>query len=233
MPNALGAIGAPWWTGRPVWIIGGGASARGLPLDDLKDSGGTVVAINDSALALPWAHALVSVDRHWMGRRQNFLRSFAGEVILGVTGVEADDYPADMPGTLVRVSQRGEPLSMAPTLIKSAGHSGHAGINVALLKRAHLIFLVGFDMKLADDGADHWHGGYAWSGAMNHGHYPRRAKEMDKLAVAMQKIGARAFNLNPESAITAFPFLTFGEALALCSTSPSSSSPADGTPAIG
>lgn len=193
-----GRIGPPYWDSDPVYIIGGGPSAAKVDLQALR--GRTVVACNDSALALPWATAVVSVDRKWINRRASFLRSFEGAAYL--VRYWHLQYPT-LPRACWLEGGRGGPgLSEEVHRINHAGNTGQGALNVALLKRAREVVLIGFDM----DQAGHWHPPYPWESSEDARYYRKWASSFDHCRKQLDAAGCAVFNANPNSKITAFPF---------------------------
>lgn len=205
--EVLEPVGPPWWDDRPVYIIGGGPSAKDLDLERLRGRA-RVLAINDCALALPWADAVASLDRLWMVRRRAFLAAFGGERWLGVhRGVDA--YEAPIPGCrYVELRSRIGSWSTDPAWVCHGGNSGFFGTNLAGLKRAGRIRLVGFDM----DGG-HWHGGYPWNPGGDQRYYSGWAARFLEAAPAIARAGTSVWNCNPDSKIDAFPRCSFQEAI--------------------
>lgn len=211
---AAGPVAPQDWSDRPVWIIGGGPSAKGQPLELLAER--RTLAINDSAVRLPFtATALWSIDHNWIAHRSRdgFLAGFKGERWLGLHA-DYDSYPEAIEGVRYVKLRRGlkaRGLSRDPEWCHSHGNSGESGINFATLRGARDIFLVGFDMT--DARGSHWHGQYAWRPIGNHKHYRGWVEYMDQIAADAASAGIRLFNLSPFSAIKCLPSLTFQEAL--------------------
>jgi hypothetical protein len=208
--DAVEPVGPRDWGDAPVWIIGGGPSANAFPLDALRDR--RTLAINDSAIKLPFtATALWTLDHNWMSKRADFVRGFSGERWHGVW--EAQNYAEPSPGVhYVRLMRgpRAVGLSTNPAVIHAHGNSGMSGINLATLRGAKVIYLVGFDMT--DRHGTHWHGGYEWRPVGNHKHYVGWVEACPQIKWSADQMGVKIFNLNPDSKIRAFPFLTFDEA---------------------
>jgi hypothetical protein len=108
-------------------------------------------------------------------------------------------YP-ELPNARWVRAKRGNHLSTEPGRIGVGGHTGFVAINLALLKRAKRIVLIGFDMR-----GPHWHGGYEWSAGNDGRYYRKWAASMADLALDAGKFGAEIVNASAESTIEAFP----------------------------
>ena len=181
---------SPWWSS--VFIVAGGPSAHSVNWQCLW--GRTVLAVNDAALLVPSATAVFSLDNQWIIRRRAFLESFAGEKYLAVP---LDTFPACGGITGARYLQwaYSPGLSTDPTRINTGGNSGYAAINFAYLKRARVIYLAGYDMNTNEDKFAQW--------------IPRFRTMLTQL----NRDGVEVWNLNPRSAVDAFPWMSLDESL--------------------
>jgi hypothetical protein len=89
-------------------------------------------------------------------------------------------------------------------------NSGAAAINLATHLGVKQIRLLGFDMKSTEHDVSHWHG--------NHGNkrqppYARHLKGFPQIATDAEEMGVEILNVNPDSAIEAFPKVTLEELL--------------------
>ena len=90
--------------------------------------------------------------------------------------------------------------------------SGFAALNVAVLKGAKRIVLLGYDYRVSRD-RHHYHDGYAqWFDP--HNHWAGWAKQFDHIAARLDVLDVRVMNASPDSAITTFPRCTIEEGLA-------------------
>lgn len=92
------------------------------------------------------------------------------------------------------------------------GNSGFQALNLAVQFGAKKVILVGFDMRI--DRGVHWHGRHP--GHLNN---PREAnfvkwrEAFNESAPTLADMGVTVINASPVSALTAFPILSFEEAL--------------------
>ena len=203
--RSFGRVCEPTWENRTVYLIGGGPSLKGFDLERLR--GCTTVAVNDSALHAPWtATALFSLDRKWMSERRETIQAFSGEVYLAV----ADDFSFDEAtsnATYLLRQRNSVGLSTDPGVIHmGGGNSGFGAFNLAFLKRARKIVLLGYDYRNAHY---HWFKDYPWSrpGSSTHSAlYGNWAKQFSYCAGQLR--GVTVLNASATSAITAFPKIT-------------------------
>jgi hypothetical protein len=112
----------------------------------------------------------------------------------------------------VRVLDFHEMLTEEAGTIGHGGNSGFQAINLAVQFGAKKIILVGFDMNLGQ--GMHWHGKHPSKlnnpNVKNVAHWRRR---LDAVAPQIAAVGVQVLNASPVSALTAYPKMTFEEAL--------------------
>ncbi|MCJ7828599.1 MAG: hypothetical protein MUP81_02530 [Dehalococcoidia bacterium] len=203
------------WAGQPCFIIGGGPSLMGFDFERLRGRG-RVIAINKAYLYMPFADVVFFMDHasfYMYLKRKQF----------GADALKAWD---DFKGLRIFLNLRGRDVPDAysirsigrvglPTSLKNGlyhgNNSGFGAIGVAICAGADPIYLLGYDLK-HQGGVTHFHGGYG-----------RRQPEvvmisykkgLTELAHLVAKRGwPKIINLNPASALTAFPFGTIDEVL--------------------
>lgn len=194
------------WRGATVFVIGGGPSAAGVDLEQLRGRG-LVVAINDAAKRLPWADVLFTADMSYVLRRIDLLSKFRGTKILAAP--EGYSLPAGL-GRIERVRRMAAGATSDDPMATVTGNSGFSALMLAVARGAARVVLVGFDMT----GPGHWFGEYEWRCRLGVEQYPDWVAQMDAVA---DWIGARdcdVVNVNPESAIRCFRFAELAEVLA-------------------
>jgi len=193
-------IAAPYWSDKPVILVGGGPSLRGFDFNRLLEFDAWLVGVNESIFCLPRCDAGVSVDRVFVEQRFDRLREkIAGgmELIIG-TGSKVSQ-PID--ATIVTRVLTNK-LSDDPSKVVTCGTSGYGALNVAYLKRAKHVLLLGYDYSA--DGSHH-HADYPW-------HKPPKradcwgfwAKFYDSTVPQLQAAGVDVFNASPKSMIKVF-----------------------------
>ena len=110
-------------------------------------------------------------------------------------------------------------ISTRPHRVSWNKNSGGAAINFAYHLGVKRIFLVGFDMKRAEDGiAEHWHSVYRKlesSRPLQHLPYKKHLPSFTPIANDARRHGLEIINVGRESAITVFKRVTLEEALKL------------------
>lgn len=206
-PPKYGRVGPPWWDDRPVFLIGGGPSLKGRDLSRLRERG-WVVGVNRAADFCP-VDATFTLDMKFAREYSNRLEEWAKshEVYLCVpSGHSARVVRGAI--YLDRIHVRG--VSTDPGLIAQGLHSGYGALNLALLKRAKRIVLLGYDLA----GSGHWHDGYSWDKEITAARYhPRWADRFLDVARHLPRAypGVEIVNANPRSRVKCFPFTTYKE----------------------
>lgn len=185
------------WEGLPAVVIASGPS---LTVEDVEHCRGKakVVVVNDNYKLAPWADVLYAADRAWWAHHLPSME-FAGErwtsARFAVDAYGIVKVPVESSG------RRG--FSFKPASIHGGGgNSGFQALNVALLRGANPICLLGFDMQ-ATDGKKHWFGCHP--GALNrYQHFARWVKEINYAAAGAAKAGIRIVNCSRSTAITAY-----------------------------
>jgi len=214
------------WTEGDVWIIGGGPSVAkqfGVPdtvvrkvvkgssplstyspyMTLLHDK--HVIGINVAYMLGDWVDMVFFGDGGFFLKYQEEIAAFPGLKVScspKTSGVDWVKYVARNPG-----HPRG--ISDNPKMVSWNGNSGAAAISVAANAGAHRIILLGFDMKLGNHSAQHWHDAYG-RGAITE---ERRRKKMPfhkhlrgfpAIAEDARRRKIEILNANPDSAITCF-----------------------------
>lgn len=191
----------PDWTGRPCLIVAAGESASRLDLAKARGRA-FVLAVNRSFELVPWADALYACDfRFW--NQYPSAATFAGlKITQDVRVVER--WP-----DVRRVRLVDAPVSFAPGAVASGGNGGFQALSLAAQFGANPVMLAGYDMRGA-----HWHGVHPKP--LNN---PREDNFADwieryqEAAPLLAAAGVRVINLNTESALTCFPFMSLVETL--------------------
>lgn len=191
-PTAL----LPQWQGQDVFILGGGPSLKAFDVSRL--AGKCVVGCND---AYQFGPRIVSIlcfgDTKWFRCHQLSLRRWPNPIVTN------QPMLAEEEGLIVF---RREDYGFHVDALGWNGNTGAMAINLALILGAARIFLLGFDMKLGEDGQSNWHPN-PLSTPTNEVHYARYKENFarclgDWIARWSQ---VQIINLNPESALSCFP----------------------------
>jgi hypothetical protein len=210
--ESFARIGPPWWSDRPVAIVGNGPSLRGFDFERLR--GFHVLAVKGSMFNVPWAAAGFGLDIpryvEWCGmlKRVPFVVYWATPNIsfLG-SGPHANQ---------VRFLRRIDApfmLSDDPHTVYSGGSSGYGALNVAWLKRAKRIALLGFEYNADAAGHADTRAFIDKSRVQDPGRWKQWAQNFGCIKRQLELAGVKVINAAPDSRITAFPKMTIEDAL--------------------
>jgi len=205
-----GCVGPPWWGDKTVFLVGGGPSLAGFDLKRLCGLG-HLCGVNESMPHLPVA-AGVSIDLRFVKERWRDLTAFAGTTQLYLS--MGSEWWREVPPVAGAINLRNEPqpgLSIDPAVLRRGHTSGYAALNLAVLKRAKRIVLLGYDYGLID-GRHHYHDAYTWR-AVTASNWATWARDFVDAAAACRSLGVDVVNASPHSAIECFPKMSIEDAL--------------------
>jgi hypothetical protein len=201
MSDDFSRIGPPWWDGKPVAIVGNGPSLKGFDYERLR--GFHVLAVKGQMFNIPWADAGFGLDIpryiEWCG----MLNTVRYPVYWATPKMKLLGPGPHAP--CIRFLRRIDlsELSDDPAAICSGGTSGFGALNVAWLKRARRIVLLGFeyngDCGHADTRA------YINSREQNGPRWHQWANNFGMARRRLEVAGVKIINAAPKSRITAFP----------------------------
>jgi len=212
----FGEVVGPWWNDKPVIIVAGGPSLINFDFQRLR--GAHVLAVKGSIFDIPWADAGFGLD--WP-RFEEWKDKLAGLSMRIYWGIEESRLPqcpvADNLTYLLRkVADDNDELSSNPGEIYVGGTSGFGALQIALMKRATKIILLGYD----------YNGDYRPGGQFRHNqaHYERKRRQdkatwqvwasyFNNVEWKIRTRGVELINACPSSAITAFRKVTIQDGL--------------------
>lgn len=199
----------PDWSGETVVIVASGPSASGVDLGKGRGRA-KYLAVKDGWRLCPWADALYACDHHWWAHYHG-IPEFKG-VRLAYDKLTIDKW-GGLKVTIARV--------VPHLLFKKIGHvgwGGHSGfhaLNLAMQFGAKRIILVGFDLRT--DKGKHFFGEHPYDKTRPiAANVDKWRKILDDQAPVIRERGVEVFNCSPVSKLTAFPKMTFEEALDAC-----------------
>lgn len=205
------------WSDRPVYVVGGGPSLA-PHVDALKwRHEFYVLGVNRAAELLGPTNvdATFSLDRMFIDRYHDRLYEWANpedpyhEVYLAVAA-GWDESHALVPGATYLERRAMAGLSEDPAAVANGLNSGYGALNLATLKGAREIYLLGFDFnEPAPTEPTHWHDGYDWGNRSAVKYWSRWAARFDAAAADCERLGVKVWNANPTSLVRAFPFVTY------------------------
>jgi hypothetical protein len=207
-------VGPPWWSDIPVFIVGGGASLSGFPFERLRGLG-HVLGVNRAMFDAP-CNAGVSIDHLFVDHCRDLLAAFAAERELYLAvGKDAPDVFGVAGARYLLAVKSG--LSRDHGTLATGGTSGYAALNLAALKGARRVVLLGFDYGLTR-GRHHYHDAYSWHHPANDQSWQFWAKRFDTMADELLRMGVVVINASPQSAIGCFRKMSIEDALAYAGT---------------
>lgn len=206
-----GAVGhPPWWpdwNGESCVIIGAGPSVTAAQIEAAAGRA-RVLVINESWRFCPWADVLYGADARWWIERRGAL-GFIGLKISASPKVrlQFDDIE------LITVDlDRNEILTGKLGVVGFGANSGFQALNLAVQFGSKRIILLGFDMRVGEEGEVHWHGLHAWKNPkVEDLAYWREV--LDGQAQRLRDLGVEVINATPNSALTAYPRISIENAL--------------------
>jgi len=176
-------------------------------------NGFRVVAVNDAYRLMPWADILYACDADWWKVHDGAPGLTHGERWTTHEGRTPDEvnYKGDLPaewGIRLVKGREADTFSTDPTVIHYGGNSGFQAINLAILKGATRIVLVGFDMRRVD-GQAHFFGDHP-NGLCNTANYEKFAK---RIAAAAPSCPVPVVNATPGSGLKCWPMVDLDDYL--------------------
>lgn len=192
------------WENRTVILVGGGTSLEHFDFSRIQGKG-VIVGINDSAFREEVsADVCHSLDVTWASRRKKEYKAFAdagGEVVLAVpTNFEWDLHGRE--GITYVVRERHSALIDNGKALCGI-NSGYSAINLAFVRKAARVFLLGFDMHPGEL-KTHWHGGYPWHSRRNHKFYGRWCQAYGQASEQLARAGIKVYNVGLTSQLSCF-----------------------------
>jgi len=191
------------WEGDTVACIASGPSLTQADVDYVRGKA-RVIVINASYVLAPWADVLYCADAkpfrwYWKKGPQGFadmpMRDFKGQIYCLTPGTELDKRVV----LLRRGVQTG--LSANPSVLNTGNNSGFQSINLAVLKGAKRIVLLGFDMQQGLKKEEHWHPDHPNKSRSN---YPALRGHFQSLVDPLKALGVQVVNCTRRSALKTF-----------------------------
>ena len=196
------------WKGLPAFVVGGGPSLKNFDWSRLR--GEPVIGINrayeycDPAVIFSMDsrfYANILVGRYGPLARDKFQTYRSGIKVWldnNATPYREDVFIAKCPG------RDAWPTRVADGLGGGA-NSGYGALNLAYVLGADPIYLLGFDMHGGPDGRQQWfHTGHP--DVRDENVYVQFREAFERIAPRLAVENRTVINLNPDSALTCFPF---------------------------
>jgi hypothetical protein len=194
---------------KPVYLVGGGTSLASFDFSKICGKG-IIVGLNNSAFNTE-SDCLVTLDQHFVRMRRDQIAEYARKKETILVMPLAENQHKHIPEATYIERIRGDRLSGQPHQIAGV-HTGFAAMNLAYLKKAKKIYMLGYDMHIGKN-ATHWHGGYPWHSAVNHKYFDRFARGFEEAALQFEEAGTEVINVigDNDSLIQTFPKIHLNE----------------------
>jgi hypothetical protein len=178
-------------------------------VDAVRGRGFVAVVNNVSFLMAPWADLLYSCDSAWWNHYAEELVGFKGE------RVSIDPKAHGRHG--VRTLRKEDGDGLGRRAIRTGCNSGYQLINLAYLRGAKTIVLLGYDMQFSegDTGRHHFHADHPKPlGNFARGMPKLCASKFPALAKDLSEDGVRVVNCTRQTALSCFERAPLSEVLA-------------------
>ena len=154
-----------------------------------------------------------SMDYNFIRNNYDRLQKFVedGGTLYLVLGSRWMEVLQTIPGATYLYSSHDEGLSLYTDTVRHGCTSGYCALNIAVLKHARRIVLLGFDYGVSGN-KHHYHDEYWWHRPMDQ-NWPAWAKRFSAAAITCQALNVDVVNASPDSAITAFKTMELQEAV--------------------
>lgn len=209
--DGYSSIGVPWWDDKPVAIVGNGPSLKGFDYERLR--GMHVLAVKGAIFNIPWADLGFGLDIPRYLEWQGMLNTVRAMPVYWATPKIKFLGPGPHP-PCVRFLRRIDlsDLSDDPTAICSGGSSGFGAFNVAWLKRARRIVLLGFEYN-ADQAGHADTRAYIMGRTQDEDRWKQWAKNFNRIKRRTDQAGVTVINAALSSRISCFPKMDIDSAL--------------------
>lgn len=209
-------VEGPWWSEKPVAIVGNGPSLIGFDYTRLRDVF-HVLAVKGAMFNMPWADAGFGLDipryREWCG-----ILGTVTYPVYWATPTFDNKVMGEEHAPNVRFLRRIDinDVSDDPSAICAGGTSGYGAVNLAWLKKSRRMLLLGFDYSATAPQRGPWADGRAYVGdrPADESRWLVWAKNFTMMKRRIDVLGgAKIINASPQSQITAFPRMEIDAAL--------------------
>lgn len=191
------------------FCIASGPSLCAEDVDAVRGRG-TVIAVNNAVQLAPWADVLYACDQRWWLAYRDLWSEFGGE------RVSCQPENAAF-GARIVAKENGDGLGLQG--VRTGGNSGHQALNLAYLRGATTVILLGYDMQHGADGRAHCHPDHP-AGMSN---FPESVHGMciasfGRIARDLRAQGMRVINCTRSTALHCFERMPIADALAQIET---------------
>lgn len=173
-------------------VVATGPSLKQEQIDYAQGKVDLSIAVNDAYKLMPWADVLYSSDWNWWEYHK--AEDFCGEKLCPIETI----YATKVEGSFG--------AGFSPTHIHYGLNSGFAAINLALLRGATQVYLLGFDMGIAEGQERHFFGPHP-EHLEKDSNYVRFREKMDEGARTLSRFGKdiKVINCTDGGVLESFP----------------------------
>ena len=226
------------WEDGECWILGGGPSlpiqfdvpeeiiqdvrSKKLPLSAYSPYMSAihdkhVIGVNMAFKIGDWIDMVFFGDKRWFFNNRKDLAKFPGLKVTCHPHFRNANHRLEHIKFLARDGNHSKGISSHPSRVSWNLNSGAAAISVAVNMGANRIILVGFDMKLGEDGKQHWHAEYGTAKRTNPENkklpFHRHLLGFPAIAKDARRRNIKIINACPDSAIECFQKIPVKELL--------------------
>lgn len=204
-------IGWPYWESKPTVIVGNGTSIKGFDLEKLRVKF-HVLAVKGAMFNIGFADAGFGLDTPRYLEWRGMFHTVNYPVYWAVPELKfIGDGPHSPCIRFVRRIDLSD-ISDDPTAIMSGGSSGFGALNLAYLKRASRIVLLGYDYD-GDVNGNADNRAYISARPQEESRWRSWSKNFDKVKRRFETAGVRIINASPQSRIPTFEKMDIESAL--------------------
>lgn len=187
---------------KTYWCVASGPSLRFQDLDFLRHR--RVIAVNRAHERIPdpyEGHIWFSDWRFWAHYEERLMKRVERWKLHTIT-----DPLRRLFGPRVSVWRNSGLTGLArePGNVRTGNNSGHAAINLAYHLGARYIVLLGYDMRIAEDGAAHFHEEHPWGNMRARTLEKKMIPYFKSIADDLSSEGVTVINCTPDSALPYF-----------------------------
>lgn len=177
--------------------IAGGPSLTPDDVAYCKDKGAAIYAVKEVGLIAPWANVLYAADTDWWVKHPERWQAFKGEKWT------CSERACQLFAALNHIGAKSDLIwSDNPDFLATGGNSGFQALNMAVLRGAERVILLGYDYGFDKTISDkHW-----WEEDYpRHSRWSNYAQWNKRMAAAADLITVPVLNASRQTTITCFP----------------------------
>lgn len=200
-------IPEPIFARQRVFCLASGPSMSGEVAGAVK--GHPAIVVNSTMHTAPWADVLYWTDHSWFEPRISLVNVWRG---MAITSNRRSAAALPDKVRLIKMA-RSNRFRLSDGVVREGRTSGHAAICLAIAMGAREVVLLGYDMRVDENGREHHHNDY--DGKRNLDLYAKSyLPAFNGWDEQAKGVGVRIINATPGSAIMEFERSTLDQVLA-------------------